>query len=281
MRGARGAAAGVALLLAVYALTGLLLLGRGEVAVVLRYDPKRVRSIDELILFIYRVLPESGVETLHYEDRALLSTPLGRFYWHPPKPFYVHYKFKLRPREYELRTTVILPLATDEGGRLLLWSLLTKEGFKTFSLYDYIRDVLSGRSPYEGLEVPIISIDGRYRVVDVDRFIEAYRVEENETYRYPWLYPKRRGHSLIGDLLGNALQVYVMNKTYSTYRYVSQSHPDLTLEERIQMTYEIISSDLPAVVEGFEENPEITRIEERYGIEVSRELQIRIEYITP
>lgn len=281
MRGIKGIAAGVAVLLAAYALTGLVFLGRGEVAVILRYDLRRMRSLDDFILLLYGVLPESGVETIRYEDRPLLSTPIGRLYWHPPKPFYIHYKFGLEPREYEARTSIVLPLATDERGRLLYWSLLTREGFKTFSLYSYVRDVLSGRNPYEDLEIPIITIDGRYRIADIERFVEAYRVEENETHEYPWLYPKHRGHNLIRGLLENAFQVYVMNKTYNTYRYIVEIHPELTLEECIEETYEIIFRDLPGVVEGLMEYPEIERIEERYGIEVSRELQIRIDYITP
>lgn len=281
MRGVRGIAAGLLLLIGVYALTGFILLGRGEVAVILTYDLRKIRGLNDLILLIYGDLPESGVKTLRFEDRPLLSTPMGRLYWHLPKPLHTHYKFRMGTQSYELRTTVILPLATDEEGRLLYWSLLTRDGFKTFSLYNYIRDIFSGRNPYEGLEIPIIIVDGRYRIVDVDRFTQAYRVEENKSQRYPWLYPRRRGHSLIRELLENAFQVYVMNKTYQTYRHIAEAHPELTIEERVKETYAIISSDLPRLVEGLLENRGITTLEERYGIEVSRELQIRIEYITP
>lgn len=281
MKGVRGIAAGIVLLLASYILSGMVFVGRGEIAVVLRYDLRGVRSLDDLILLIYGVLPESGVETIHYGDRPLIHTPLGRIYWHPPKPFYTHYKFKLKPQEYELRTTIILPLATDERGRLLFWSLLTREGFKTFSLYNYVRDVLSGRNPYEGLEIPIITVDGRYRIVDSERFIETYRVEENETLEYPWLYPRYRGHNLIRNLLESAFQVYVMNRTYTTYLYITEAYPDLTLTERIEETYKIISRDLPEVAEGLVEQPEIMQIAEKYGIEIPPELQIRIDYITP
>ncbi len=281
MRGIRGIAAGLLLLLGVYALTGFLLLGRGEVAVILTYDLRRVKGLNDLILLIYGDLPESGVKTIRFENRPLLSTPMGRLYWHLPKPFHVHYKFRVGPRDYELRTTVILPLATDEEGRLLYWSLLTRDEFKTFSLYNYIRDVFSGKNPYEGLEIPVIILDGRYRIVDIDRFTQTYRSEENESRRYPWLYPRWRGHSLIRELLENAFQVYVMNKTYQTYRHIAETHPELTIQERVRETYEIISSDLPGLVEGLLENRGVTTLEERYGIEVSRELRIRIEYITP
>ena len=281
MKGIRGIAAGLLLLLGVYALTGFLLLGRGEVAVILTYDLRRVKGLNDLILLIYGDLPESDVKTIRFKDRPLLSTPMGKLYWHLPKPFHVHYKFRVGSRDYELRTTVILPLATDEEGRLLYWSLLTRDEFKTFSLYNYIRDVFSGKNPYEGLEIPVIVLDGRYRIIDIDRFTQTYRSEENENRRYPWLYPRWRGHSLIRELLENAFQVYVMNKTYQTYRHIAETHPELIIQERVRETYEIISNDLLGLVEGLLENRGVTMLEERYGIEVSRELRIRIEYITP
>ena len=281
MRGLRGVAFGLILLLGFYALTGFLLLGRGEMAVVVGYDLRRIRGLNDIILLIYGDLPERDVKMISFEDKPLLSTPLGRLYWHPPKPLYIHYKFRVGAERYELRTTVILPLATDEEGRLLYWCLLTRDGFKTFSLYNYIRDLLSGENPYEGLEIPVIIVDGRYRIVDVEKFIETYRVEENETQRYPWLYPRHRGHNLIRELLENAFQVYVMNKTYQTYRQIAELHPELTIEDRVDETYRIISRDLPELVEGLLDDRGMEMLEKRYGIEVSRELQVRIEYITP
>jgi len=281
LRGVRGIAAGLLLLIGVYALTGFILLGRGEVAVILTYDLRKIRGLNDLILLIYGDLPESDVKTLRFEERPLLSTPMGRLYWHLPKPLHTHYKFRVETKSYEVRTTVILPLATDEEGRLLYWCLLTRDGFKTFSLYNYIRDLLSGENPYEGLEIPIIIVDGRYRIVDVEKFIETYRVEENETQRYPWLYPRHRGHNLIRELLENAFQVYVMNKTYQTYRHITELHPELTIEDRVYETYRIISRDLPELVEGLLDDRGMEMLEKRYGIEVSRELQVRIEYITP
>jgi hypothetical protein len=139
-------------------------LGRGDISNVAETDLPIDPKIEDTPIKFYGAHPLGRMQIVTSDDPSLLPLRvfgLPNLYWHLPFPFAEHHIVRLTGNTVELSVPIVLSLGQD-------YLVLTREGFKRFSVYDFKPKALD--DSFTTPSIVYLRVKLTYDITDIEKY---------------------------------------------------------------------------------------------------------------